>query len=87
MDKSINTIFQEGVGDEEDQVDCDLEGLRQFTFVQNETLNKINNEGIGSFKTFFSKTKAKQSSVELGTGIDEATVGVEPQFVLANKKC
>ena len=83
LDKlALNTMFQEGDGDEGEQVDCDLEDLRQFAFVQNEALiEKANTEGIGSFRTFFSKTKAQQSSAE-GKGTIEATVGLEAQFVL-----
>ncbi|XP_020629863.1 E3 ubiquitin-protein ligase TRIM56-like, partial [Orbicella faveolata] len=53
LDKTLKTIFQEGVRLEGGQVDCDLEGLRQFIFVENETLlEKAITEGIGSFKTF-----------------------------------
>ena len=86
LDKlTLNTMFQEGDGDEGEQVDCDLEGLRQFVFVQNETLmEKANTEGIGSFKTVFNKTKAQQSSAE-GKGISEANVGLEAQFILTTR--
>ena len=78
-------MFQEGDGDEGEQVDCDLGGLRQFAFVQNQTLmEKANTEGIGSFRTFFRKTKAEQSSAE-GKGTVEATVGLEAQFVLTTR--
>ncbi len=34
----LNTVFQDGVSDEREEVDCDLEVLRQFIFVGNETL-------------------------------------------------
>ena len=34
MDKSLNTIFEEEVNDDEDQVDCNLEGVRQFIFIK-----------------------------------------------------
>ena len=45
---SLNTIFPEGVSDETEQVDCDLEVTRQFIFAENETLmDKANTEGIG----------------------------------------
>ncbi|XP_078361721.1 E3 ubiquitin-protein ligase TRIM71-like [Oculina patagonica] len=82
---SLNAIFQEEVSDEEKHVDRDFEGLRQFIFVENETLlDKINAEGIGSFKTFVSKTCAHQSSAE-GKGISEATVGLEANFVLTTR--
>ena len=85
LDKSFDTIFQKGVSDDEEkEVDCDLESLRQFIFVQNETMDRINTEGIGSFKTFLSKTKPQQSSAE-GTGIVEAIVGLEAQFVLTTR--
>ncbi|XP_078361722.1 E3 ubiquitin-protein ligase TRIM45-like [Oculina patagonica] len=82
---SLNTIFQDEVSDEEKQVDRDFEGLRRFTFVENETLlDKINAEGIGSFKTFVSKTSAHQSSAE-GKGISEATVGLETHFIMTTR--
>ncbi|KAL9980323.1 hypothetical protein ACROYT_G008894 [Oculina patagonica] len=86
LDKlAINTIFQEGVGDEGEQFECDLEGLRQFVFVQNETLmEEAITEGIGSFKTFLNKTEAQQSSAE-GKGISEATVGLEAKLVLTTR--
>ncbi|XP_078360715.1 E3 ubiquitin-protein ligase TRIM71-like [Oculina patagonica] len=86
LDKlAINTIFQEGVGDEGDEVYCDVEDLCQFIFVQNETLmEKAITEGIGSFKTFLSKTEAQQSSAE-GKEISEATVGLEANFVLTTR--
>ena len=54
LDRSLNTIFPERVRDEKYQVDCDLEALRGFSFERNKTLlDKINTEGIGSFKTVF----------------------------------
>ena len=86
LDKlALNTMFQKEDGDEGEQVDCDLEGFRQFVFLQNETLmEKATTEGIGSFRTFFSKTKAQQSSAE-GKGNREATVGLEAQFVLTTR--
>ncbi|KAL9980259.1 hypothetical protein ACROYT_G008819 [Oculina patagonica] len=88
LDKlAIKTIFQERFGDEGEQVDhdCDLEGLRQFNFIQNETLmEEAITEGIGSFKTFLNKTEAQQSSAE-GKGISEATVGLEAELVLTKR--
>ncbi|KAL9980037.1 hypothetical protein ACROYT_G008574 [Oculina patagonica] len=82
---SLNVIFQEEVSDEEQQVDRDFEGLRRFIFAENETLlDKINAEGIGSFKTFVSKTCAQQSSAE-GKGISEATAGLETHFILTTR--
>ena len=86
LDKTLKTIFQEEVGREEEQVDCDLEGLRRFIFVENKTLlEKASTEGIGSLKTpFLSKTEAQQSKAE-GKGINEVIVGLEAQFVLTTR--
>ena len=85
LDKSLNTIFQEGVVDETEQVDCDLEGLHQLIFEENETLKtKAIAEGIGLFTTFLSETKADQSIAE-GKGISEATVGLTANFVLTTR--
>ena len=85
LDKSLNTIFQEGVGDEREQVECDLESLRQFIFEENETLKtKTVAEGIGLFTTVLSKNKADQSIAE-GKGISEATVGLAANFVLTTR--
>jgi len=88
LDKTLKTIFQEGVRREEEQVDGDLGGLRRFTFMERESLlEKAITEGIGSFKTFLPKTNAQQSNAE-GKGINEAVVGLEAQFVLKTlKKC
>jgi len=85
LDESLKTIFQQEVRREGEQVDCDLEGLRRFIFVENETLlEKATAEGIGSFKTFLSKTEAQQSNAE-GNGINEIIVGLEAQFVLTTR--
>ena len=85
MDKSLNTIFEVEVSDEEDQVDCDLEGFRRFIFEENKTLMaKTLTEGIGVFKTFLSKTNANQSGAQ-GKGMREAIVGLEAQFVLTTR--
>ena len=55
LDTTFKTIFPEEVSREEGQVDCDLEGLRRFIFVENKTLlEKATTEGIGSFETFLS---------------------------------
>ena len=82
---SLNTIFPEGVSDETELVDCDLEVTRQLIFAENETLmDKVNTEGIGEFKTFLNKTSAHQSSAE-GKGITEAVVGIEAHFVLTTR--
>ena len=85
LDMTLKTILQEEVRGEEQQVDCDLEGLRRFIFVENKTLlEKATTEGIGSFKTFLSKTEAQQSTAE-GKGINEVIVGLEAQFVLMTR--
>ena len=47
-------------------------------------LKKATTEGIGSFKTFLSKTEAQQSNAE-GKGISEVIVGLEAQFVLTTR--
>ena len=80
-----NKILQDGVCNDGEQVDGDLENLCQFVFVENETLmEKANSEGIGSFRSFLSKTKAQQSSAE-GKGISEATVGLEAQIAVTTR--
>ena len=86
LDKSVDAICQERVLDDEGERDtCALEALRRFIFVENETLtNKMNTEGIGSFKTYFSKTRAHQSRAE-GKGTSEAVVGLEAQSVLTTR--
>ena len=85
LDKSLKTIFPEEVKHEGEHVDCDLEGLRRFIFEKNEKLlEKATAEGIGSLKTFLSKTEAQQSNAE-GNGISEVIVGLEAQFVLTTK--
>ena len=82
---SLNTIFPEGVSDETEEVDYDLEVTRQFIFEENETLmGKTNTEGIGSLKTLAKITSAHQSSAE-GKGITEAVVGIEAHFVLTTR--
>jgi len=86
MDKSLNTSLEVEVSDEEDQVDCDLEGFRRFIFEENKTLMaKTLTEGIGAFKTFLSKTNANQSGAQ-GKGMREAIVGLEAQLVLTTRK-
>ena len=68
-----------------EQVDCDFEDLGCLFFVDNKTLTeKVMSEGVGSVKTFVSKTKAQQSISE-GKGISEATVGLEAKFVLTTR--
>ena len=81
----MDTNFQEGVSDEEEQIVCDIERFRYFVFVENETLmQKGNSEGIGLLRTFNRKTKADQSRVE-GKGISEAIVGLEAQIVVTTR--
>jgi len=78
-------MFKEDVIDGEEQVDCDLEGFRRFTFVENDSLMaKIVTERIDAFKTLISKSSAHQSSAQ-GEGTSEATVGLEAQFVLTER--
>jgi len=84
--KSFNTILAEEVSQmTESEFECDLDVLLQLIFSENETLmDKINTEGIGSFKTIPSKTKAHQSSAE-GKGLKGAVVGLEAEFVLTTR--
>ncbi|XP_078361730.1 E3 ubiquitin-protein ligase TRIM71-like [Oculina patagonica] len=84
-ESSLNAIFQEKASYEGEQVDSDLESLRRFVYVENETLiEKVVAEGIGSFKTFLSKACAQESRAE-GKGISEATVGLEAELVLTTR--
>jgi len=81
----LDKNFQEGVSDEEEQLNCDREGLCHFVFKANETLmQKATSEGIGSLETFLSKTNAQQSSAE-GKGISEAIVGLEGEFEVTTR--
>ena len=85
IDKTLSTIIPKEVDIEREQVDCDLEGLRQFFFEQNESLKtKTNDEGIGCIRTFSSRTKVDQSIAE-GKGFTEAVVGIEANFVLTTR--
>ena len=85
IDKTLSTIIPKEVDIEREQVDCDLEGLRQFFFEQNESLKtKTNNEGIGCIRTFSSRTKVDQSIAE-GKGFTEAIVGIQANFVLTTR--
>ena len=85
IDKTLSTIIPNEVDIEREQVDCDLEGLRQFFFEQNESLKtKTNNEGIGCIRTFSSRTKVDQSIAE-GKGFTEAIVGIQANFVLTTR--
>ena len=81
----LSSISPETDSDKEDQVNHDLESLRQFVFVENKTFEeKLNTEGFGSFKTFFSKSNAQQSSAK-GLGISDVTVGLEAQIVVTTR--
>ena len=78
----LDTCSLESTSNAEEQVECELEDLGFLLFVENKTLmEKVKSEGVGSVKTFISKTKAHQSSAE-GKGISEATVGLEAELVL-----
>ena len=77
--------FSETDSENRHRLDHDLEGLRQFVCVENRILiDKATTEGFASFKTFFSKTNANQSSAH-GKGINGATVGLEAQIVLTSR--
>ena len=81
----FNTLFQEEVTDEADQVDCDRKDLGHFVFFANKSLMaKANSEGVGSLKQIISQTKSRNSKAE-GKGITEVTVGLEAQFVLTTR--
>ncbi|XP_078352842.1 tripartite motif-containing protein 2-like [Oculina patagonica] len=47
-------------------------------------MEKANTEGIGTFKTFLSKTSAHQSSAK-GKGISQVVVGIEAEIVLTTR--
>ena len=81
----LDISFPDGVVDEEEQLDSDIEGLRHVSFVENGALmHKTNSEGIGTFRTCLSQTKADQSCAK-EKGISEATVGLEAQIVVTTK--
>ena len=85
IDKILSTIIPKEVDDEREEVYCDLEGLCQFIFEENESLKtKANDGGIGCIRTFSSKTKVDQSIVE-GIGLTEAIVGIQANFVLTTR--
>ena len=85
IDKTLSTIIPKEGDDEREEVDCDLEGLRQFIFEENESLKtKTNHEGIGCIRTFYSNTKGDQSIAE-GKGLTEAVVGIQANFVLTTR--
>ena len=81
----FNTLFQEEVTDEADQVDCDRKDLGHFVFFANKSLMaKANSEGVGFLKQIISQTKSSNSKAE-GNGINDVTVGLEAQFVLTQR--
>ena len=81
----LDKRFLESISDVGEQVECDFEDPDCLFFVENKDLmDKISSEGVGSVKTFISKTKAHQSSAE-GKGISEATVGLEAQLVITTR--
>ncbi|PFX11203.1 Tripartite motif-containing protein 2 [Stylophora pistillata] len=83
LDKAINTIIPKEVDDEREQLDCDLEGLRQLIFEENEALKaKTIHGGIG--RVFSSESKADQSTAK-GKGLTEAIIGIQANFVLTTK--
>ena len=85
IDKTLSTIIPKEGDDEREEVDCDLEGLRQFIFEENESLKtKTNHEGIGCIRIFYSNTKGDQSIAE-GKGLTEAVVGIQANFVLTTR--
>ena len=72
----------ESISNPGEQIECDFEDPGCLFFMENiDLMEKAISEGIGSVKTFISKTKAHQSSAE-GKGISQATVGLEAQLVL-----
>ena len=81
----FNTLFQEEVTGETEQVDCDRKDLGHFLFFANKSLMaKANSEGVGSLKQIISQTKSSNSKAE-GNGINDVTVGLEAQFVLITR--
>ena len=81
----FNTVFQEGVTDEAELVDCGCKDLCHFVFFPNKSLMaKANSEAVGSLKQIISQTKSRNSKAE-GKGITEVTVGLEAQFVLRTR--
>ena len=85
LDKSLNMVLPEEVSDVGKQASSDLEGLRQFWFKENKTLlDSLNTDGIGLFRTFVTNTCAHQSTAQ-GRGINEASVGLESNFLLTTR--
>ena len=85
LDKSLNMVLPEEVSDVGKQAASDLEGLRQFRPKENKTLlDSLNSDGIGLFQTFVTNTCTHQSSAK-GKGINEASVGLESNFLLTTR--
>ncbi|XP_022793467.1 E3 ubiquitin-protein ligase TRIM71-like [Stylophora pistillata] len=85
LDESQDTSLPERVSDERDEIDYEFEDLSELIFEENEALKtKAIAEGIGLIKTILSETKADQSVAE-GTGLTEAIVGIEANFVLTTR--
>ena len=77
--------LQDEASDDEGQVDCDLEGLCRFIFVENEEImEEAVTEGIGVFRILFNSTEVHESSVE-GKGISDVTVGLQAEIVLTTR--
>ncbi|XP_022796512.1 E3 ubiquitin-protein ligase TRIM71-like [Stylophora pistillata] len=82
----MKTIIPKKSDEQREELDCDLEDLRQFIFDENEALKaKTIQEGIGHVFTFRpNETKADHSTAK-GKGLTEAIVGIEANFVLTTK--
>jgi len=81
--KSLETIL-DGVDQNSKPYERDLKDLPTLVFVPNlKMLKNVNNEEIGTLK-ILQQTEASQYVAE-GKGLQEATVGVEAQFVLTTR--
>jgi len=81
--KSLETIL-ERVDQTTNPTERDLKDLPTLVFVPNlKMLRTVNTEDIGTLK-ILQQTEASQSVAE-GKGLQEATVGVEAQFVLTTR--
>ena len=81
----FNSVCQEEVTNEADQLDCDRKDLGHFVFFANKPLiAKATGEGVGSLKQIISQTESSKSSAE-GKGITDVTVGLEARFVLITR--
>ena len=81
----LDTSSLESISNIGEQVECGFEDPDCLFFVENKNVTeKVSSEGVGSVKTFISKTKARQSIAE-GKGISEATVGLEAQLALTTR--